>query len=481
MRQSVAGPDQLDLLFNARGVAIIGASSVPGKPGNQIIKFALEMDYQGAIYPINPASATISGLKCYKTISEVPGLVDLVVVVLPAAACVEAAKEIVARKREKGDVAGVVVVSAGFSEHGAEGRQREKELKEILVSNGIRLVGPNCQGIIDTYSGVNTTFDVGRYPQGGLSFIAQSGAFSVSYLEWAHPLGLVGLNKYVSMGNMTDVNATELLRYLGRDERTRVIALYLEGISNARELIEAAAEVSKGKPIVTFKAGKTELGSQAAQTHTGSIAGSDAIYAGAFRQAGVIRAATVAEFYDTCRAMAKLPIPKGNRIYIMTVVGGPGTICLDELSRAKQVQMARIADETKESLRAALSPAATVDRPQGYSDMTGAVNEALHQEVLKIVLADPNVDGLIYLTTPPAFLDERRLAENIVAAYRSFPEEQRKPLLSVLGYGYAVPEMRKIMEANGLPTLEFPDVAAKVMINMVTYSQFKARAGKSKD
>jgi acyl-CoA synthetase (NDP forming) len=478
MQQPEVGHDQLDLLFNARGVAIIGASSVPGKPGNQIILFALEMDYQGAIYPVNPSATTISGLKCYKNIGEVPGLVDLVVVVLPAAACVDAAKEIVARKKEKGDVAGVVVVSAGFSEHGADGRQREQDLREILVANGIRLVGPNCQGIMDTYSGVNTTFDVGRYPRGGLSFIAQSGAFSVSYLEWAHPLGLVGLNKYVSMGNMADVNAIELLRYLGKDERTRVIALYLEGIGNARELIEAATEVSKRKPIVAFKAGKTELGSQAAQTHTGSIAGSDAIYDGAFRQAGVIRAATVAEFYDTCRAFGKLPRPRGNRIYILTVVGGPGTICLDELSRAKQIRMAQIAEKTKENLRATLAPTATVDRPRGYTDMTGAVNEELHQEVLKIVLSDPNVDGLIYLTTPPAFLDERKLAENLVAAYQSFPEEQRKPVLAVLGYGYAVAEGRKILEANGLPTLEYPDVAAKVMANLVTYSQYQARVSK---
>jgi acyl-CoA synthetase (NDP forming) len=478
MPQSKPGLDQLDMLFNARGVAIIGASSVPGKPGNQIIKFALEMDYPGALYPVNPSAATISGLKCYKNIGEVPAPVDLVVVVLPATACVEAAKEIVARKRAKGDVAGVVVVSAGFSEHGAEGGQREKELREVLVSNGIRLVGPNCQGIIDTYSGVNTTFDVGRYPQGGLSFIAQSGAFSVSYLEWAHPLGLVGLNKYVSMGNMADVNAIELLRYLGKDQRTRVIALYLEGIVNARELIEAAAEVSKKVPIITFKAGITELGSQAAQTHTGSIAGSDAIYDGAFRQAGVIRASTVPEFYDTCRAFGKLPIPGGNKIYILTVVGGPGTICLDELSRSKHIRMAEIAEETKNNLRAALAPTATVDRPPGYTDMTGAVNEELHQEVLKMVLADPDVDGLIYLTTPPAFLDERKLAENLVAAYQSFPVEQRKPFLAVLGYGYAVAEGRKIMEANGLPTLEYPDVAAKVMINLVTYSQYKARSGR---
>ena len=469
--------EDLNRMFDAKGFAVIGASSVPGKPGNKIIEFALEMDYKGSIYPINPTSETILGLKCYEKIGDVPGQVDLVVVVLPAPACVAAAKEILERKKKKGDVTGVVVVSAGFSEHySPEGKGREKELYETLVSNGIRLVGPNCQGILDTYTGVNTSFDVGGYPRGGLSFIAQSGAFSASYLEWAHPLSLVGLSKFISMGNMADIDATELLQYLGEDDKTRVISLYLEGTSRPRELIEAAARVSKKKPIVVMKTGKTHLGSKAAQTHTGSMAGSDEIYDGAFRQAGVIRASSVSEFYDTSRAFGKLPLPKGNRIYILTVVGGPGTICLDELSSSKHIQMAALSEETKHNLKEVLAPTASVERPVGYTDMTGAVNEALHQDVIKMVLGDENVDGVIYLTTPPAFLNERKLAENIVAAYQSFPEVERKPLLSVLGYGYSVPECRKIMEANGLPTLEYADIAAQVMINMVRYLEYKNRA-----
>ncbi|MDY6973970.1 MAG: CoA-binding protein [Thermodesulfobacteriota bacterium] len=467
--------ESLDRMFNAEGVAIIGASSKHGKIGNQIIVFALEMDYKGNIYPVNPGADTILGLKCYRKLMDISGKVDLVVVVLPAVACVEAAKRIVERKNEKGDVAGVVVVSGGFSEHSPEGTNAEKEVYDILVSNGIRLVGPNCQGIIDTYSGVNTTFDVGAYPRGGLSFIAQSGAFSVSYLEWAHPLGLVGLNKYVSMGNMTDVNAIELLNYLGKDERTKVISVYLEGITNARDFFEAASEVSKTKPIVTLKAGKTDLGARAAQTHTASIAGNDEIYDCTFRQAGVIRTSSVAEFYDTSRAFDKLPLPRGNRICVLTVVGGPGTICLDELASLQDIQLAPLAEETEKKLREMLSPTATVGKPKGYIDMTGSVNEELHQEVIKIVLSDRNVDGVVYLTTPPAFLDDKKLAENMAAAYHSFSEEERKPFLSVFGYGYTVAEGRKIMEANGLPTLEYADIAGKVMINMVRYSQYRNR------
>ena len=468
--------EQLDRLFNAEGVAVIGASTTPGKPGNHIIHFALEMDYDGQIYPVNPNADEVLGLKAYPDIGSIPGKVELVVVVLPAALCVEAAKEIVLRKKNKGDVQGVVIVSGGFGEHGEEGNRLEKELLEILLSNGIRLVGPNCQGIINTVKGINTTFDVGAYPSGHLSFIAQSGAFSVSYLMWGFPLGLIGLNKYVSMGNMTDVNAIELLQYLKNDEETHVIAMYLEGIKDGRGLIEIAADVSKKKPIVVLKSGTSELGSQAAATHTGSIAGNDAIYDGAFKQAGVIRAKSVSEFYDTSRTFGKLPLPKGNRICILTVVGGPGTICLDKLASYDNIQMAMLSDKTKAALRERLAPTATVCRPEGYIDMTGSVSAELHQEIVKLVLSDDGVDGVIYLTTPPAFLDDRELGENIVAAYQSFPVEQRKPFLSVLGYGYSVAEGRKVMEANDMPTLEYADVAAQVMVNMVTYSQFKERS-----
>lgn len=470
----------LDKIFNPEGMAVIGASSKPGKAGHQIVKLALEMGYCGNLYPINPSSESILGLRCYKNVIEIPGTVELVVIILPASACVEAAEDIVVRKKTRGDVAGVVVISGGFKEIGPEGRKRENELREILCSQGIRLIGPNCLGIINTRSGVNTTFDIGAYPKGGLSIVGQSGAFSVSYLKWAYPLNLIGLNKYASIGNMADLNVTEILRYLGKDETTRVITLYLEGVANARELIEAATEVTKKKPIVAIKVGKTELGSEAAQTHTGSIAGSSKIYEGAFRQAGVIRARSVVELYDTSRAFAKMPLPRGNQIAILTAVGGPGAICLDELSISGSIQMAPLFEQTKRKLIDILPSAAAVDRPKGYIDMSGTVNEELQHEAIKMVLGDKNVDGLIFLTTPPAFLDQRRLAEGLVSAYKSFPKEERKTLLCVFGFGSSVPECRKIMEANGLPTMEYADVAGRVMINMVRYSQYQARVNGGK-
>jgi len=466
----------LDGLFRGDGVAILGASAKRGKPGNSIVENIKNAGYAGNVYPVSLTSDSILGVKCYRTLEEISGRVDMVVMVLPSDDCVEAAGAIARRKDEKGDVSAVVVVSAGFSELGTEeGRSREKALLDYLVPRGIRVVGPNCLGVIDTYSGINTNFDIGAYRKGGLSIITQSGAFAASYLKWAEPGNLVGLNKFVSLGNMSDVNVVDLLGYLADDERTNVIALYLEGTRQGRALIETAAEVSKKKPVVALKAGKTKVGSVAAASHTGSIAGSFEMYQGVFRQAGVVLASSVIEFYHTATAFDKMPLPKGNQICVLTVLGGPGTLCVDELISSGAVELARLSEETKSSLREILIPAANIGKPEGFIDTTPSFTEEQHREVFKIVLRDPNVSGLIYLNTPPAFMDEEALANNIIAAWSSFPREERKPVISVIGFGYAVPRLRQMMEEAGMPTIEYPDVAARVMINMVRYSQYKSR------
>jgi len=466
----------LDGLFRGDGVAILGASAKRGKPGNSIVENIKNAGYAGNVYPVSLTSDSILGVKCYRTLEEISGRVDMVVMVLPSDDCVEAAGAIARRKDEKGDVSAVVVVSAGFSELGTEeGRSREKALLDYLVPRGIRVVGPNCLGVIDTYSGINTNFDIGAYRKGGLSIITQSGAFAASYLKWAEPGNLVGLNKFVSLGNMSDVNVVDLLGYLADDERTNVIALYLEGTKQGRALIETAAEVSRKKPVVTMKAGKTKVGSVAAASHTGSIAGSFEMYQGVFRQAGVVLASSVIEFYHTATAFDKMPLPKGNQICVLTVLGGPGTLCVDELISSGAVELARLSEETKSSLREILIPAANIGKPEGFIDTTPSFTEEQHREVFKIVLRDPNVSGLIYLNTPPAFMDEEALANNIIAAWSSFPREERKPVISVIGFGYAVPRLRQMMEEAGMPTIEYPDVAARVMINMVRYSQYKSR------
>ncbi len=473
---STSAGKSLTGFFNAEGVAILGASAKKGKPGHSIVANAKEAGFAGKIYPVSVSADSILGFKCARSLEEISGRVDLVVMVLPAADCVEAARAIARRKDEKGDISAVVVVSAGFSELGTEtGREREKALLEALLPRGIRVVGPNCLGVIDTYGGISTNFDIGAYRRGGLSVITQSGAFAASYLKWAEPLGLVGLNKFVSLGNMSDVNVVDLLGYFAADERTNVIALYLEGTRQGRELVEAAAEVTRKKPVVALKAGKTKVGSVAAASHTGSIAGSFEMYQGVFRQAGVVLTPSVIEFYHTAAAFDKMPLPRGNRICVLTVLGGPGTLCVDELISSGEVELASLSEETKGELRKILIPAANIGKPEGFIDTTPSFSEEQHREVLTIVLRDPGVSGVIYLTTPPAFIDEEALAENIVAAWSSFPREERKPVLSVIGFGYAVPRLRKRMEEAGMPTIEYPDVAAKVMSHMVRYSRYQSR------
>ena len=473
-------PKSLDAFFHPRGIAIVGASSRAGSPGYQIVRNAAGMNFPGIIYPINPAAEEIGGLKCYKNVIDIPGDVDLALLMLPAARCVEAAADIASRRKSRGDCGAVIVGSAGFAELGtAEGRERETALLEILREHAVRVVGPNCVGIVDTYSGVNTTFSVPPDTRkGGVSIISQSGAFATSYLRWAGALGQVGISKFISVGNMTDVDVIDLLEYLAQDETTRSIALYLEGIGKARRLIEVASAVTKRKPVVTIKAGRTEPGSSVARSHTGSIAGDDAVYDGAFRQAGIIRAATVAEFYHTTRALDKLPLPRGNRVCILTVVGGPSTICVDELVASGVAEMAHLSDDLKNALTKLLNPSSTIGKPDGYIDMTASVTEQLHYDVLRLLLADKAIDGIIYLTSPPGFINEKKLADAIISAYRSFPEGARKPLLSVMLSGTAVSACRSLFEAADLPTFEYPDDAARVMANMIRYSQYRVRKGR---
>ncbi|MCG9969129.1 CoA-binding protein [Pelotomaculum terephthalicicum JT] len=461
-------------VFNARSIAIVGASPRPGRLGNQIVRNAKAMDFDGQIYPVNPTQTTIEGLKCYKNILDIPGRLDLVVLIVGADECVHIVREIARRWDEKGDVAGIVVVSAGFSEGGsAKGLAKEKAMLEPLQARGIRVIGPNCLGIADQYSGVNTTFDLPPYLKGGVSVVSQSGAFAASFLMWAKDLELFGLSKFLTVGNMADVDMDEVVEFLGEDENTKVIAVYMEGIRQGRRFIEVASKVSQTKPIVVFKSGRTAFGSGAVRSHTGAVAGNDKIYDGAFRQAGIIRAATVAEFYHTICALSKQPLPRGKRICVLTGIGGPGTICIDALLATGVVEMACLSDHTKTHLKEILAHTAAVDEPQGYVDMTASVTEELHEEVIKTVLADEGVDGLIYLITPPAFFSDEKLVEHILKAYNSFSKEKRKPLLNVFTFGSHVAELRRLFERGGIPTLEFPDVAASVMANMVWHSEWR--------
>jgi acetate---CoA ligase (ADP-forming) len=463
----------LGAFFKPKSVAVVGASADPKKPGNTVLRNMISMGYQGRIFPVNPREETVLGLPCYRNLLDIPEPVEMCVFIVSPELTLQFARELAERKARFNDVVAAVCMSGGFGElNNDEGKQREKELVEILNSASIRLVGPNCLGIIDTESGFNTNFDIETYPKGGVSFLTQSGAFGASFLMWAKAGGLVGLNKFVSIGNTADVSMAEFLMFWKNDPSTRVIGIYMEGLADPRGFFEVAREVTAVKPIVVLKSGKSEVGSAAALSHTGAVAGADAIYDGAFRQAGIVRAGSVSEFYDTMRAFAKQPVPAGGRICVLTHMGGPGTICIDEIAAQPALRMTAFSPETESALREIVAPAACIGRPDGYIDLTAAHHEKMHNQVLRTLFRDENIDMVLQILAPSGFLNEKLLAAEIASAYDSQPEP-RKPLLNVVTFGYSAQDLRRGLEESSLPTVEYPDNVAKVAGNLAFLAAYR--------
>lgn len=463
--------------FTPRGVAIIGASTKKGSPNNQILKYSLEMSKTGKVFPINPTVDEIEGVKAYPALVAIPEPVDLVVMAIGAKSAIQVANDVKARREARGDAGAVAIVTAGFKEMGTpEATQLQDDMISIMRSCGARVIGPNCQGIADFYNGINTSFSLPPVTlKGGLSIVSQSGAFATSYLRWAKEQKMVGMNKFITLGNMADVDVTEILEFLGDDPGTKSIAMYLEGTPDARKFIEVAARVTKKKPVTVLKAGRTAMGSDVAHSHTASIAGDDAIYDGAFKQAGMLRAETIADFYHTGRVFDRMPLPKGNRICLLTVIGGPSTICVDALSSAGVGQLAHFSEPFKEKARAILASAANIGCPDGYIDMTASVTPKMHTDIISLIMEDDAIDAVLFLSSPPGFLGDEELAQAIIDGYSSVPTVKKKPFFSVLMAGNDVAQCRTILEENGIPTFDMPDDAARVMSNMIRHSEYLKR------
>src|ERR1035437_10190669 len=420
--QAAQDVSALSVFFNPKSVAVVGASSDPKKPGNTALRHMISMGYKGKLYPVNPREKGILGLPCYKSVSDIPEPVDLCILMVAAELTVPGRTQLVQRKRR-----------------------------------------------------FKTNFDIGTDPRGGISVLTQSGAFGNSFLFASGTSGRVGLNKYVSMGNMADVQMAELLAFLKDDESTRVIGIYLEGLSDPRGFFQAACEAAAVKPVVVLKSGRSELGSTAALSHTGAIAGAEAIYEGAFRQFGLMRVRSVAEFYDTLRAFSMQPVPKGNRVAGLTHRGVPGTMCIDEISELPGIKLASFTDETTAALKAILSAAANVGHPPGYIDLPAAHFERLHHQVLQILFKDPNVDSVIQILAPSAFLDQPLLAKEVAGAFQS-QGSSPKPLLNVITFGDFAHELRRGLEGASLPTFDYPDTVARVAANLSNYGASRASA-----
>src|SRR5215831_62270 len=396
--------------FAPRAVAVVGASRRPGAIGNAILGNLRKAGFQGPIYPINPSAAEIDRLRAYARTTDVPGAVDLAVIAVPAA-LVEAAVDDCIQK----NVRALVVVSAGFAETGADGRRREAALLEKVRRAGIRMIGPNCMGILSTDPAVrlDATFAPTFPPAGNVGFATQSGALGLAILDYAKRLDL-GISSFASLGNKADVSSNDLIQYWADDPRTEVILLYLESFGNPRTFARLARRVARAKPIVAVKAGRSQAGARAAASHTGALAASDAVADGLFRQAGVIRTRTLEELFIVTKLLAHQPLPAGRRVAILTNAGGPGILAADACE-AEGLELPPLSDSTTAALRAFLPAAASVGNPV---DMIASATPDQYGRAMRILAADANVDALVVIYIPPLVTDPVQVAAAIADAAR---------------------------------------------------------------
>ncbi len=371
--------NQLDRFFRPSSVAVIGASRDPEKLGYAVLANLKEGGFPGVLYPVNPKADEILGLRAYPTVLDIPGPVDLAVIVIPYPLVPAALQQC----GEKG-VPAAVVISAGFREAGREGLERELEVVGIARRYGIRLIGPNCLGVIDTNTPLNATFAAGMPPGGPIAFMSQSGALGTAVLDMALA-GRIGFSRFVSLGNKADVSEIDLLEAWEDDPGSRVILAYIEGLPDGQKFMEVARRVTRKKPVVAVKSGVTRSGARAVSSHTGSLAGSEAAYHAAFRQAGVIRAESMEHLFDLALAFAYQPLPPGDRIAIVTNAGGPGILATDALEH-EGLQLARFRPETIEALMAELPSAASAANPV---DVLGDALADRYEHAAAAVLADP--------------------------------------------------------------------------------------------
>ncbi|MDI6830957.1 MAG: acetate--CoA ligase family protein [Actinomycetota bacterium] len=451
----------LEYLFKPSAVAVIGASEKPGKVGRVVLENILRSGYAGKVFPVNPGSEKIMGLPCYPSVSELPETPELAVIIVPAPAVTAVVEECGAR-----GVRGAVIISAGFKESGREGYRREKELRETASRYGIRVLGPNCLGLADTFTPLNATFAARAPRPGKVAFMSQSGALCTAVLGWSEESHL-GFSRFISLGNKMDLDESDMLEVLENDGNTTVIAAYLEGIADGKRFLEVASRVTRSKPVVVFKAGVTQAGAKAVSSHTGTLAGSDNAYAAAFRRCGVLRAGTVEELFGLARGLSTQPCPRGARVAVVTNAGGPGIITSDALERGG-LALVSLEEKTASRLREGLPEAASVHNPV---DVLGDAGEDRYRLAVESVLADPGVDALLVILTPQAMTRPAETAAAVAQCARG----SEKTVLAVFMGGDEVGEAERILRDAGIPNYQFPEDAVQTMLRMKEYADYLSR------
>jgi len=461
--EKIASVESLKAIFEAASVAVVGASQREGSVGRAVFKNLLDGNFTGVIYPVNVKAHSICGVRAYASLSEIDSSVDLAVLIVPAAQVAVVARE----AGEKG-VRGLIVITAGFREIGAKGLELENELITICQQFNMSLVGPNCLGVINTDPQFRLNASFARRPplQGNIGFISQSGALCTAVLDYA-ARKKIGFSKFISVGNKADIDELALLKYLHQDPQTKVIMMYVEDLRHGFEFVKVVREITGGDnptPIVAVKSGRTAAGAAAVSSHTGSLAGSEAIYDALFEQSGIYRAQTIGHLFDYAIAFATQPLPKSKRVAIITNAGGPGIIATD-ITMNVGLTLAEFSQETKEALQSALPSTANTNNPV---DVIGDAGVNRYRSAFEAVLKDENVDGVIFILTPQSMTDIYATAQIIPA----LAKKSGKPVLTSFMGEMDVREAIDFLESNKMPHYHFPEMAARAMGALYRHSKW---------
>jgi acetate---CoA ligase (ADP-forming) len=465
-RERLSTVTSLRSLLYPRSVAVIGASRKPGTIGQLLVQCILQNGFSGTLYPINPNAESVMSVKAYPSILEVPGHVDLAVIAVPAPFVAKVIDECGCK-----GVRSTVVISDGFKERGPEGAGREREIREITLGHGMRLVGPNCMGVINTDPAVNlnATFSIVYPPQGNVAFLSQSGALGLAILEYAKNLNM-GISSFVSVGNRADISANDLLQYWEQDPRTRVILLYLESFGNPRKFARIARRVSKKKPIVVVKSGSTLAGSRAALSHTGALATPEIASEALFRQAGIVRVNTLEEFFDVATLLSNQPIPKGKKVAIVTNGGGPGILAADSCEHHGMV-LPEFSPQTIEGLKSLNLRDIGFRNPL---DMTAGATEEEFEGVLKLLATDSGNDAVIVIFVPPVIVSPKAM-ENVIRRVAPVFLRHRKTLLACF-MGQRGFKTKLNVREQFVPSYPFPEDAVSALAKAAEHGEWLRKA-----
>ena len=440
--------------FQPKGVVIVGASTSPEKLGYGVARNLIASGYPGAVHFVAQKSGTLFERPIHTSLNDIPDPVDLAILIVPPAATPAAIEACGAR-----GIRAATIVTGGFREVGADGAALEQRCLDAARKYGIRLLGPNCIGTLDTHLPLDTTFLQPPMPApGGISFISHSGAFAAAIIDWARGQGF-GFSQIVSLGNQADVNETDVLPEVAQDEHTRVIVLYMEGVSDGRKFVQAAGEVTKNKPVIALKVGRFEAGQKAAASHTGALAGSEAAFDAAFARAGILRADSAEQMFDWARALEDCPLPRGKRMAILTNAGGPGVIAADALETNGLV-LSQLAGPSLQALTAALPPSASVHNPV---DMLASASPESYAACLKILLQDGNVDGVLVILPPPPMFKTEDVAQSLVEVITAQDAGRAKPVVIALMGSALVERANLVFQGAHVPAYPFPERAASAL------------------